>query len=76
MRAVVFDDMVVVAQLQDLYFLLNRVDFGQAAGREYFDGVEVAGALVEGLGDGAIGALAEDIQQLVLLFRVRGLCFR
>lgn len=76
MRAVVLDDVVVIAEPQDLYFLLDGVDFGEAAGGQYFDGVEVARALVQRLGDGPVCALAQDIQQLVLLFGVRGLCFR
>lgn len=58
MRSVIFYDMVVVTELQDLYFLLNRVDFRQTAGRQYFYGVEVAGALVECLRDGPISPLA------------------
>jgi hypothetical protein len=74
--AIVFDDVFVVAEPQDLDFLFNRRDLRKTGGREDLDSVEVARALVERFADGAIGALSEDIQQLELFFWVARLGLR
>lgn len=48
---VVFYDMLVIAEAQDLYFLFNGIDLGQAACRQNFDCVEISCSFMEGLAD-------------------------
>jgi hypothetical protein len=73
---VVFDDVLVVAQLEDLDFLLDGGQLGVGGRRQDLYGVEVARALVECLRDAAVRALPKVVQQLELHVRVGRLRIR
>lgn len=74
--AVELDDVLVVAQFQNLNFLLDGLDFGDAGGRQDLYGVQLARGLVQGLRDATVGALAQHVQQLEDLIGVGGLAVR
>ena len=64
--------MIIIALLEDAnldyvrrkYLFFDGGDLHPGCGRKDFDGIEFAGLFVEGLGDAAVGALAEDVKEL------------